>query len=439
MAAVRTRKDGLGFGCSSRADRWPVARLTGAVTIVLSAVLAALLAAASACGAAVAQSFDSLSCARSGSFCVAVSPTGSAMSYERHKWSRPVLVDAGAESGASELDGVSCGSVSRCLAFDSGSEDIFTDRGGIWSALTAIDPDGGGFQAISCASASACLAVDYAGQALRYNGSTWSAPGPAYTAGTVASLSCATAAFCVAGDDLGNVVEGAGGAWGAPTPIATGDIPVDALSCPTRVACVAAAGSELVSYRAGAWAKPRLVGGAGVTALGCASASMCLAVDGGMLAGGRGRWKRVPTQLTGPRPGLVSCSESWCIVLDGSGSAVRDERGVWSELAALPGGTAFRPAGVLSVGRARTAGPIARIRVRCSAADCRLALNVDRGPTVLGARRLRLAAGLRTTLKLALGARGRRALRQRRSLPLELVVSEVGLGTVLHREIVFTS
>jgi hypothetical protein len=393
----------------------------------------------SAPAAAAAQSFDSLSCGRSGSLCVAVSPAGYATTYKRGAWTRPALIDASAHAGASELNGVSCGSASLCVAFDNESGDIFTDRGGSWSAPAAVDPDGGGVQALSCVSSSFCLAVDYAGQALTYDGSRWSTPGPAYTAGTLAALSCASRAFCIGGDDLGNVVEGTGGAWGTPTDLASGDVPVDAVSCPTRAFCVAAVGGALVPYVKGSWRRPTPVRGNGITALSCTTAPLCLAIDGGVLAGGGRRWRRVAAQLTGPRPISVSCSASSCVELDAAGNAVRDDHGVWSELATIPGGRAFRPAGLVTVGRVKSTGPVARIPVHCLAAACRLTFRVRLGSTVLGAVSRRLSAGRHMRMKLELGSSGRRALRRDRSLSVDLVVVEAGRGAILRRRLMFTS
>jgi hypothetical protein len=43
------------------------------------------------------------------------------------------------------------------------------------SGPSAIDP-GSHLQAVSCASASFCVAIDRKGNALTFNGSTWSAP-----------------------------------------------------------------------------------------------------------------------------------------------------------------------------------------------------------------------------------------------------------------------
>jgi hypothetical protein len=404
------------------------------------AVAPAVGAPAATAAAATAKAAPpvSLSCTASASFCVAVSLSGEATTYKRGAWTQPVSIDASAQSGQTQLDGVSCGSPSLCLALDQESGDIYTDRDGAWSAGAAVDPDGGGLQALSCVSSSFCFTVDFAGQGLTYDGSTWSTPGPAYTTGTPASLSCASASFCVLGDDLGNVAEGAGGSWSEPIDIA-GANPVAAVSCATRRFCAAAAGTALVGYEGGSWREPDSVGGGGVTSLSCSTASFCLAVDGRGLSGGGRHWHRVPAQLTGPSPSLVSCAGPACVELDHAGSAVRDRRGVWSELAALPGSRGFRPAGLVTVGRVRSTGSVARIPVRCVAATCRLTLTLRRGSTVLGGARRTLSADRRAIVKLELGAGGARALRRARRLRLGLVITEAGPGAVVRRHLAFTS
>jgi hypothetical protein len=393
-----------------------------------AALIAGLVLAAAAPAGATAASFDALSCASAGSFCVAVSSDGYATTYERRAWSQPAVIDPGAHSGTSALSGVSCGSPALCVAFDDESGDVFVERSGSWSGPAAVDSGGGGFQALSCASSSFCLAVDYAGQGLTYDGSTWSTPGPAYTDGTVASLSCASPSFCLAADDLGNVAEGTGGPWGSSTKISSAGTPVDLVACASRSFCAAAAGTTLAFYDKGSWGKPTTVAGEGASALSCTTAPLCLAVDGGVLEGSGRRWTSVPGQLTGPSPRAVSCSGSACVVLDSTGSAVLDARGAWSELAALPGEKAFRPAGLVKLGRVHAGRTVVRAPVHCLDATCRVTLSLRSGTRVLASVQRTISAGHRATIKLA-----------PRDRALELLITEAGVGTVARRHIAFTS
>ncbi len=83
-------------------------------------------------------------------------------------WSAPVAID-----GADTLTSVSCPSASFCVAVDD-SGNALTFNGSSWSAPTSIDMHV--LYSVSCTSASFCAAVDLGGNALTFNGSSWSAP-----------------------------------------------------------------------------------------------------------------------------------------------------------------------------------------------------------------------------------------------------------------------
>jgi hypothetical protein len=83
-----------------------------------------------------------------------------------------------------------------------------TWNGSSWSAPVLIDPIGY-LASVSCPSSSFCVAVDWDGNALTWNGSSWSAPvsiDP--NGGGFNSVSCASSSFCVAVDSYGNAVIG---------------------------------------------------------------------------------------------------------------------------------------------------------------------------------------------------------------------------------------
>jgi hypothetical protein len=67
-----------------------------------------------------------------------------------------------------------------------------------------------GFTSVSCASASLCVAVDGTGNALTYNGTSWSQPQSIDPNGSLglSSVSCASSTFCVAVDGNGNALIG---------------------------------------------------------------------------------------------------------------------------------------------------------------------------------------------------------------------------------------
>ncbi len=60
---------------------------------------------------------------------------------------------------------------------------------------------------MSCATTTLCVAVDDNGDALTYDGSTWSAPTGIDGGHALTSVSCPTANFCAAVDSAGNAVD----------------------------------------------------------------------------------------------------------------------------------------------------------------------------------------------------------------------------------------
>src|SRR5664280_410244 len=73
---------------------------------------------------------------------------------------------------------------------------------GGWSAPASIDtvanPD---LTSVSCATPTFCVAVDWAGNALAYNGTSWSSPvqvdpNPRFGQDILTSVSCPTSTFC---------------------------------------------------------------------------------------------------------------------------------------------------------------------------------------------------------------------------------------------------
>jgi hypothetical protein len=278
--------------------------------------------------------------------CAAVTGTGGATVYKRGRWSRPTIIDAGAADGTSALAGVSCGSTSLCVAYDTTSTDVFAYDGHSWAAEATGDSDGGGIYAVACASTSFCIALDRVGDALVYNGRTWGPPLLIDAAGTVASISCASSSFCVVGDDLGDAVVYRRGAWSAPVRIdATGDGGFDALTCPSASFCMAAHGSRVITYQRGKWRATRRVGRQPIVALSCASRRLCIAVENGGASAASGsafrygasRWRAVPRRLTKGTPASTACSSSPCVVLDVSGKAAVYKHGVWRRRGAVPG------------------------------------------------------------------------------------------------------
>jgi hypothetical protein len=81
-------------------------------------------------------------------------------------------------------------------------------NGSAWSPPADVDGSHT-LNSVSCASRSFCVAVDQQGDALTFNGRSWSAPARiAGPNGELVSVSCAARAFCVAVGDAASADTG---------------------------------------------------------------------------------------------------------------------------------------------------------------------------------------------------------------------------------------
>jgi hypothetical protein len=255
--------------------------------------------------------------------------------------------------GAGVAQAVACASPALCVLLDGSSLITSTDPAGGASAWP-----GGGFLTpgvlfyVACPSTALCVAVDNLGHVLTSTdpaggATTWSSVMVDATK-QFEGLSCASSAFCVADDMFGGVdtstnPSGGAAAWSAPQPT---NANIGELSCPTASLCVAAvtsytAAQLLVSSNpaggTAAWSPVQLAGMTGpITAVGCASASVCVAFDSqGRVAtstnpaGGAAAWTQVgsvdPAQPQfGSTPVIsVSCpSATMCVAVDRAGNAL---------------------------------------------------------------------------------------------------------------------
>jgi hypothetical protein len=109
------------------------------------------------------------------------------------------------------------------------------------------DPSGSSapFTGVSCVSPTYCVVVTGGGDALDWNGTTWTAPAriepgpaPATTIGVAPTgVSCPTTAFCAAVDDGGGILQESAGSWSRTD--ADGSQRLTAVSCPSAAFCVA--------------------------------------------------------------------------------------------------------------------------------------------------------------------------------------------------------
>jgi len=277
--------------------------------------------------------------------CLAASAAGAAPSLE---WRTTEKID-------STLTGVSCASVSLCVAVDgSGDAQVSTnpaaDSASTWHE--AKIPGAGALTGVSCPSSSLCVAVDASGNAgISTNpvggGPTWHTKSISGTALT--GVSCASNSLCVAVDAGGSAFVSSNPGEGAGGSASWREIPIGhaltAVSCVAGPLCVAVdkAGDVLESSEpAGSWAPPRQIDNSPLVAVSCASApaGVCVAIDdtGTALASGNpgaglpskstATWSATPFELTSSStPTAASCATAGLCVLgtDEGGAYIGDD------------------------------------------------------------------------------------------------------------------
>ena len=177
---------------------------------------------------------------------------------------------------------------------------------------------------MSCPTASFCVAVDGNGNALRWNGATWSAPDH-IDAGGLTSVSCPSALFCVAVDDAGHALRWNGLGWSAAARIDGSAL--TGVSCADPAFCMAVdARGDAVRWNGARWSAPARVDAAGFTGVSCASAAFCAAVTGNgdavVTTNRARRWARVLADPAGGGFTAVSCFAGACVAVDFAGNAV---------------------------------------------------------------------------------------------------------------------
>ena len=239
----------------------------------------------------------------------------------------------------------SCSSATFCMAVD-GSGNAITYDGSTWSAPQNIESASGlGLDSVSCPSATFCMAVDGSGNALTYNGSTWSAPQNIESAsgsGNLDSVSCPSATFCIAVDSGGTALTYNGSTWSAPQNIesASGFVGgLGSVSCPSATFCMAVDGSgNAITYNGSTWSALQNIESAsglvgGLDSVSCPSATFCMAVDseGNALTFNGASWSTaVPVVGVVGLPVVTCPSATFCEVVDRAGNASTFDGQAWT-------------------------------------------------------------------------------------------------------------
>jgi hypothetical protein len=244
--------------------------------------------------------------------CVAVDESGFALTTTNPrghggKWSRPFRIDAGPNA---PLTGVACPSTKLCVAIDSAGNVITSKHpnGGsrAWSRPVHVDtataPDGGpaGLNGISCPSITLCVAVDGASPANTVSSTTPTLGTTAWKSvavgGLLTSINCPSITLCVAAGSQHyySTTPTASASWHA-TGIETAGGVFSDIACPSITLCLASGygntSTGLVTSTlnpkgpGSAWStasvepNPPTPGSGLIDTIGCMSTSVCIATD----------------------------------------------------------------------------------------------------------------------------------------------------------------
>jgi hypothetical protein len=246
-------------------------------------------------------------------------------------WSAPLPID-------SLFTSVSCATVSFCVAVGPGG-DALTYNGTSWTTpayidSTHIDSTSGSLTSVSCPTTTFCVAVDSGGYALTYNGTSWTTPAHIDNTGSgLSSVSCSSATFCVAVGD-GSALTYNGSSWSASDGIVGTS---SSVSCPSAAFCVAVNyEGDAVTYNGTSWSAPAQIDNSGgsLDSVSCASASFCVAVDNsGYAVTYNGTSWTTTANIEGGIGGLssVSCpTVSFCVAVGDGGYAVTYNGTSWT-------------------------------------------------------------------------------------------------------------
>ena len=143
------------------------------------------------------------------------------------------------------------------------------------------------------------------------------------------SVSCAAVNFCMAVDRVGNALRWNGSAWSAPQLIGEG---ADVIDCPSTTFCVAVSMSGYVAtFRSGSWTHDRLydeIGFDAPVALSCASATFCVLTWGGRVVVFNGSsWVEKTSHLPDARQNVSCPTNTFCVAVGPNGFAAHSTDG----------------------------------------------------------------------------------------------------------------
>jgi RHS repeat-associated protein len=249
-------------------------------------------------------------------------------------WSSTHQVD-----GTNLLDGISCPTTSFCAAVDQSGNAVMYN-GTSWTA-SAVDSNQ--LKAVSCPTTSFCVAVDGSGYALTYNGS-WGSPSLIDSGKALGSVSCPTTSFCVAVDNSGNELTWSGSSW---TKTNVDSHTLDRVSCASSTFCVAVDDRGYETTLSGThWSSPSDIDGSNhIGSVSCPTATFCAAVDnsGYAVVYTSAGWSSARAIDSGKLIESVTCTSAIaCLAVDSAGDVITFDATASSAVSNIDGTNALR-------------------------------------------------------------------------------------------------
>jgi RHS repeat-associated protein len=244
-------------------------------------------------------------------------------------WQTPSDIDS-----TNNIHAVSCPTTTFCVAVDN-LGNALTYNGTTWTS-TGID-SGRNLNSVSCTNSSFCMAGDATGHAVVYNGNTWTVLTPTDGANQINSLSCPTSTSCFGVDNAGNALAYSytGGTWNLTVTNIDSTTILEAVSCPTTSFCMAVDHTgNAFNYNGTTWtAAVNIDSTRSINGVSCANPNFCIAADGtGHALSYNGSSWSTATIVDGTHniDGISCPTTSFCIAVDRSGNTITYKNGTWA-------------------------------------------------------------------------------------------------------------
>jgi hypothetical protein len=225
-------------------------------------------------------------------------------------------------------------------------------KNGVWQAPQHLSA-GGSLSSISCVTTTSCMAISVGGEAMLFNGRTWTSAGSVGPAEGGYQISCRSPTFCAASGANGLPGKPSwlavynGHTWTSQKTLSTGKMSDRVLdvSCATVSYCVAVNwNGKILTYDGTRWTTLSRAGPSGLISVSCVSASFCLAVSdtGSSLVVRGDAWSHLTkiSSLAGAFAYSLSCaSTKECVAIGLNGQAATWHDGSWSKAQTVFAGT----------------------------------------------------------------------------------------------------